>query len=74
MPLADGVRRWSDVVSLLLFSVLWAALGWGVVRDLLTDGPAAVDTLADGAHLVMVLLTLATTAWVIRQTVLDDTE
>ncbi|MGB9965774.1 hypothetical protein [Halobacterium sp. CBA1126] len=68
------VERWRSVISLALFSVVWASLQWDVLCGLVTEGFSAVETLSDAGMLVMLLLTLATTGYAVRQTLTEETE
>lgn len=67
------VERWRSVISLALFSVVWASLQWDVLRGLVTEGVSAVDTLGDVGMLVMLLLTVAMTCYAVRQTLVEGT-
>lgn len=67
-------ERWGSVISLVLFSVVWASLQWDVLRGLVTEGLSAVDTLSDVGMLVMLLITLGMTVYAVRQTLTAGTE
>lgn len=66
--------QWGSVISLILFSVVWASLQWDVLRGLVTEGLSAVDSLSDVGMLVMLLITLGMTGYAVRQTLTGDTE
>jgi len=71
MELVGGIKRWGDVISLLLFSVVWASLQWDVLRGLVTEGPSVVDSPVDVAFLIMLLITLTTTLYVFKKQLMD---
>lgn len=61
-------ERWGSVISLILFSVVWASLQWDVLRGLVTEGLSAVDTLSKVGMLMMLLITLGMTVYAVQQT------
>lgn len=67
-------ERWGSVISLILFSVVWASLQWDVLRGLVTEGLSAVDSPSDVGMLVMLLITLGMTVYAVRQTLTEGTE
>jgi hypothetical protein len=67
-------ERWGSVISLILFSVVWASLQWDVLRALVTEGLSAVDSPSDVGMLVMLLITLGMTVYAVRQTLTEGTE
>lgn len=68
MNISAFFEKWVSVVSLILFSAVWASLQWDVHRGLITEGLSAVDTLSDVDILVMLLITLRMTVNAVRQT------
>jgi hypothetical protein len=74
MTVRAFVERWGSVISLVLFSVVWASLQLDVLRGLATEGLSAVDTLSDGGMLVMLLITLGMTGYAVRQTLTEGAE
>ena len=67
-------ERWGGVIWLALFTVVWASLQWDVLRGLVTEGASAVDTMADGGMLVMLLITLGMTVYAVRQTLAEGAD
>ena len=67
-------ERWGSVISLILFSVVWASLQWGVLRGLGTDGLSAVDSPSDVGMLVLLLITLGMTVYTAHQTLSEGVE
>lgn len=71
MPSISSLRRWREVIGLLLFSVVFASLQWDTLRSLITDGPTAVTTLADISLLVLLLITILGASYETLQLITD---
>lgn len=62
------------MISLVLFSIVWASLQWNVLRGLATEGISVVDTPSDIGMLVMLLITVGMTVYAVRQTFRGEDE
>lgn len=65
------LEKWGSVISLVLFSVVWASLQRDVLRGLVTEGISAVDTPSDVGMLVMLFITLGMTVYAARRTLAE---
>ena len=58
MPSTSDIPQWREVMMLILLSVLFASLQWNTLQDLISNGPTAVNTLADVSLLVLLGITV----------------
>lgn len=74
MDVKACIEKWGSVISLVLFSLIWASLQWDVLRGLATEGLTAMNTLSDVGMLVMLLITLGMTVYAVQETLTEGSE
>lgn len=68
MELVDRVIHWREVIGLICICIVLIFTQWEVLRGLVTEGPAVLDSLFDIALLILLFIMAVVLVYEIRQT------
>jgi hypothetical protein len=58
MPSTSDIPQWRELMMLILLSFLFVSLRWNTIQDLISNGPAAFNTLVDVSLFVLLSISV----------------